>query len=338
MSTQTVRGPIESIELGITLPHEHVTIDYRCAWNPPPKDLAYLIDTEITEELWDVVRNNAHFVKSNLVLEDTQRIIEELAAFRKAGGQSVVSLTNYGLSPQPEKLLRISETTDLNIVAGTGFYRYIGQDDITLQMTRSEICERIVRDLAEGIADTKIRAGIIGEVGTSYPLHPFENESLVGAAMAQQVTGATINVHPEVWEHGHLEVLDILEAAGADLTQIIMSHVDQLVEPDWHLKIAERGVFLSFDTFGSEFVCDGIPEPRDHERIKCLLALMDAGYTDRLLLSHDICYKVQMKTYGGRGYDHVLTTIVPKLKEAGVSDEEVTQMLILNPATSLEMV
>jgi phosphotriesterase-related protein len=174
-------------------------------------------------------------------------------------------------------------------------------------------------------------------VGTSEPLHPFERASLIGAARAQRQTGAAINVHPDLWGRGHLAVLSILEAAGADLARTIMSHVDEVTDRAWHERIAERGVYLSFDTFGSEFAYDGVPEPRDTDRLRGLLHLLDKGYADRLLLSHDVCYKMQLTRYGGRGYSHLLANIVPELKQRGVSDGEIYKMLVANPARVLSV-
>jgi phosphotriesterase-related protein len=114
-----------------------------------------------------------------------------------------------------------------------------------------------------------------------------------------------------------------------------MSHVDEVTDRAWHERIAERGVYLSFDTFGSEFAYDGIPEPRDADRIRCLLHLLDKGYTDRLLLSHDVCYKMQLTRYGGRSYSHLLANIVPELRRRGVSAAEIHKMLVENPARVL---
>src|SRR5258708_20016691 len=94
------------------------------------------------------------------------------------------------------------------------------------------------------------------ELGTSSPIYPFEDRQLRAAARVQQLTGACINVPPLIWGHEHLHILDILEEEGADLTRVAISHCDELIEPEWHARIAERGAVLSFDTFGSETYFD----------------------------------------------------------------------------------
>jgi phosphotriesterase-related protein len=264
-------------------------------------------------------------------LQNEIATIKEISYFKKAGGNSIVSLTNMGIGPDPLFLQRVSLSTGINIIAGSGYYRRIAQKNSVVSKKSDQIAREIIHSINTGIGNTKIRAGIIGEIGTSSPLQPFEKESLIGAVKAQQVTGAALNIHPEVWGHTHLDLLDIVENAGGDLTRTVLSHMDELTDSDYHLKVAERGVYLSFDTFGSEFVCDGTSEPKDEDRISCLLALLKAGYKDKIVLSHDICYKVQLKEYGGKGYDHILVNIIPRLKEMGVGDSEIRNMLVDNP-------
>ena len=112
-----------------------------------------------------------------------------------------------------------------------------------------------------------------------------------------------------------------------------LSHCDQLIEPDWHARIAERGVLLSFDTFGSEsyYDADGSQEPRDTERIDCLLRLLDTGRAEQLLVAHDICTRLQLQRYGGWGYDHIPRSVVPRLLRAGAAPADIDRMLVDNP-------
>jgi phosphotriesterase-related protein len=337
MYIQTVTGPVAPESLGITLAHEHLMIDLRCAFSAPPAALAYLADAEVTPELIPALKQAAQSCRANLLLDDTPSVVTDLRRFRVLGGGAVVELTSRGLHGDPVRLRQIAAESQLAVIAGCGYYRHIAQAAATLALAAEQIADEIVRALRVGIGDSDVRAGIIGEVGTSEPLHPFERASLIGAARAQRQTGAAINVHPDLWGRGHLEVLSVLEAAGADLSRTIMSHVDETTDSAWHERIAERGVYLSFDTFGSEFAYDGVPEPRDTDRIRGLLHLLDKGYTDRLLLSQDVCYKMQLTRYGGRSYSHLLADIVPELKQRGVSEGEIHKMLVANPARVLSI-
>jgi phosphotriesterase-related protein len=256
-----------------------------------------------------------------------------VTVFREAGGTAIVDMTTIGLGPKPAVLRDIATASGLNVVAGAGYYREKCLPADVLDKSVDEIADELERWVVEGMYGTDVRAGILGELGTMSPIRPFEERQLRAAARVQRKTGVPINVHPAIWAHEHLRIIDILDDAGADLTRVAISHCDQLVEPDWHGRIAERGVFLCFDTFGAEFEYegDGSHEPTDTERIDCLVRLLAAGRASQLLLSHDICTRLQLQHYGGKGYDHVPTTIVDRLRAAGASQADVDEMLIANP-------
>jgi phosphotriesterase-related protein len=331
MYVQTVNGKVAPESLGITLSHEHLFMDFRAGWIRPPDSYAYLTGAEVDAGTARDLARNPQYSLANLVLDDEPAALAELLKFKTFGGNTVVDVTSCGLGPEPLKLRHVSLQSGVNIVAGCGHYRQKTQNPGTLSMKSEQLLEEILKSLQVGIGLTDVKAGIIGEIGTSVPLHPFERESLMAAAGAQKKTGVALSLHPDIWEFGQLDVLDILEGAGADLNRIVVSHVDEVVDTDWHGRIARRGVYLGFDTFGSEFSYDGIDEPRDSDRITSLLALLDKGYIDRLLLSQDICYKIQLEKYGGKGYSHILSSIVPRLRELGVSRAEINKMLVDNP-------
>jgi len=336
---QTVLGPIAPDALGLTLAHEHLLFDLRCLWEAPPPERAHLIDAEPTPENRAELERDLYHSKTTLHQPDPRLAAREAARFRDAGGATIVDVTTIGLGPDPEALRDIARATGLNIIAGAGYYREKCLPADVLDKSIEELADELERWVVEGMYGTDVRAGILGELGTMSPIRPFEERQLRAAARVQQKTGVAINVHPAIWAHEHLRIVDILEEAGADLRRVAISHCDQLVEPDWHRQIAERGVLLCFDTFGAEFEydSDGSREPTDAERIDCLVRLLDAGRADQLLLSHDICSRLQLYHYGGPGYDHVPTTIAGRLGAAGVSDADLDTMLVANPARLLAM-
>ena len=329
----TVLGPIEPNELGLTLAHEHLLFDLRCLWEEPPPERAHLVDAEPTPENRAELERDLYHSKATLFQDDADLAAEEARWFRDAGGSTIVDLTTIGLAPRPAALRDIATATGLNIVAGAGYYREKCLPPDVLDRSVDELADELERWVVEGMYGTDVRAGILGELGTMSPIRPFEERQLRAAARVQRRTGVAINVHPAIWAHEHLRIIDILEEAGADLTRVAISHVDQLVEPDWHRRIAERGVVLCFDTFGAEFEYegDGSREPTDAERIDCLERLLDAGRASQLLLSHDICTRLQLRRYGGRGYDHVPTTIADGLRAAGAGEADLDQLLVANP-------
>src|SRR6185503_15002522 len=330
---QTVLGPIAPQDLGVTLAHEHLLFDLRCLWEAPPPERAHLVDAEPTPENRAELERDLYHSKKTLHQDDPVLAAEEAARFRDAGGSTIVDVTTIGLAPNPTGLRDISQATGLNVVAGAGYYREKCLPADVLDRSVDELADELEGWVVEGMYGTDVRAGILGELGTMSPIRPFEERQLRAAARVQRKTGVAINVHPAIWAHEHLRIIDILEAAGADLGRVAISHCDQLVEPDWHAQIAGRGVLLDFDTFGAEFEydSDGSREPTDAERVDCLIRLLDAGKADQLLLSHDICSRLQLHEYGGPGYDHVLTTIVDRLRAAGVSQAELDEMLVANP-------
>lgn len=335
----TVLGPIAPEDLGVTLAHEHLLFDLRCLWEQPPAERAHLVDAEPTPEYRAELERDLYHSKKTLHQDDQALAAREATRFREAGGATIVDLTTIGLGPDPDALRDIATATGLNIVAGAGYYREKCLPADVLDRSVDELADELERWVAEGMYGTDVRAGILGELGTMSPIRPFEERQLRAAAAVQRKTGVAINVHPAIWAHEHLRIIDVLDDAGADLSRVAISHCDQLVEPDWHRQIAERGVMLCFDTFGAEFEyeSDGSREPTDTERLDCLTRLLDAGRASQLLLSHDICSLLQLRRYDGPGYDHVPTTIVGRLRSAGASQADLDRLLIDNPRRLLAM-
>ena len=335
----TVLGPISPEELGLTLGHEHLLFDLRCLWESPPPERSHLADAMPTLENRGELSRDLYDSRPNLFFDDRAVSIAEVGRFRDAGGGAVVDLTTIGLAPNPEALTEISRAAGVHVVAGCGYYRQKCLPGDVLDHSVEALADELERWVVEGMYGTTVRAGILGELGTSSPIHPFEERQLRAAARVQRATGVAINVHPAIWAHEHLRVLDILESEGADLGRVALSHCDELVEPEWHARIASRGATLCFDTFGAEFSydADGTQEPRDTERIACLTRLLQAGRGAQVLLSHDICTRIQLRRYGGLGFDHIPVSVVPQLRRAGVSEVEVTRMLVDNPRALLTM-
>src|SRR4029077_12626942 len=203
-------------------------------------------------------------------------------------------------------LRTVSEQSGVHIVAGCGYYTQRSHPPEVAALSEAELIERLVEDLANGLGGTDVRPGIIGEIGTSSPIHPDEAKVLRVAAAAQARTGLAINVHVAIFRREALAALDILEAAGADLGRVVVSHLDEQPDTAYHRAVLQRGAYVEYDTFGSEsyFDGDGSAGPSDRERVECLIELLDAGFGDRLLISHDVCTKVQLLRYGGFGYGH----------------------------------
>ena len=330
---QTVCGPIEPDTLGVTLGHEHLLIDLRELWDEPATDeRRALAQAPITLQSRATWAQNPYESRDNLLIDDEDAAVEELRAFAQAGGRSLIDMTVDGLDPKPEALRRISQRSGVQIVMGTGVYRAFAHPPWVAGMTVDELAARFVGAIQVGINGTDVRAGLLGELGTSSPILPDEVKVLRAAARAHFKTGVSINVHPAIFHREGPRILDVLEAEGVDLRRVALSHMDEQLDHDYHRSLAGRGAWLSFDTLGSEETFGpNAKEPTDDQRVDALLRLLDAGWSGQILLSQDVCTKLQLLRLGGKGYSHVLTAIVPRLRAAGLGQPAISELLVDNP-------
>lgn len=294
----TVRGPIAPEQMGITQTHEHLVLD--------------AMD---------------HYGSYAFVIDDEELVVDELAAFTSAGGQTICDVTVDEIGRNPQALARISAAADVHVVMGAGWYREFGYPDEVEQHTSNELADILVRDIEEGVADTGIRAGFIGEIGTGrHFVKPAEERVFRAAALAQTRTGVVISTHTTRWGTLASEQIDMLEEFGADLSRVIIGHLGDRRGVHHLLPIAERGVYVEVDNIG---YLDYQPESVRADNVAALVA---EGYAERILLSEDICMLDHLATHGGKGYGYLLNTFVPMLRERGVGDSDIELMLVANPA------
>jgi predicted metal-dependent phosphotriesterase family hydrolase len=297
----TVLGAVPADRLGVALTHEHLILDL----------------SRVTRD-------------ANGVLNEVPLAIQELGYYSRAGGTTVVEVTNRGLGRDPYALAEIARATGLNVVMGAGWYREPFYDRSIYERTTNAIADEIVRDLTVGVDDSGIRAGIIGEIGADlHYVSPAEERVLRAAARAHLQTGVTITTHGVRSPVG-LAQLDILEDEGVDLRRVVIGHCDFYPHPDFHLAVARRGGVVQFDSIGRGFF-----EWDIDQRLDWVLRLIDQGFLQRILLSHDVCMKSHLRAYGGQGYDYVLTGFVPRLRQAGLSDEQIHTLTMDNPRSAL---
>lgn len=294
----TVAGAVSADDLGVTLVHEHVFSD---------------------------LRRDA-FVGNNL-LSDDWVARHELDLYAAAGGRTIVDQTSRGLGQRPDKLRRLAEETGLNIVLGCGWYREPYYAPELGRLPVDAIAEQMVVDVTEGIDGTGVRAGLIGEVGSHEEfVSPAEERVLRAAARAHLETGVTIATHSPgqvgLWQ------LDILEEEGVDPRRVVIGHAQSCLDTDYHLTVADRGAFLSFDRMGVE-------GPLLLRLLELVRPLTKAGYLDRLLLSHDVCYKADLTAYGGGGYAHLLGAARAVLENELLGEEGFLHVMTVNPRNAL---
>ena len=303
----TVSGPIAPDKLGFTLPHEHTAI-----------------------ALWHI---ETRFDYTELTPED-ELITEELRDFRRRGGGTVVDLTVDGVGRDPMRLRRLASATGLNIVMGAGWYRgpYYPAEALIDRRSVDQLAAVIVAEAENGVGDTGVRPGIIGEIGTNKPwVSAIEERVHRAAARASLATGMAITTHGVQSPVG-LSQLEIFTEEGVDPSRVVIGHADSYHDLDFYLAVLDAGANLQFDFLGHRF---GVEEALEPRLVETIVELLQLGYTSQLLLSQDVHDNRQLKANGGFGYVYLHQHFLPTLRTAAVAEGEIRTMTIDNPARIL---
>lgn len=340
MSVMTVLGPISGDRLGIVLPHEHIFIDLRNQFNEPEEiSKRVLVNQQVDIDNLGILRENPYALKDNLLLSDFELAKRELEELKKAGGETVVDATGQNMGRDPCLLRNMAMATGINIVAGSGYYTHDTHSKEMDKKSIQEIADEIIEDFTVGIEESKVRAGVIGELGTSKEIHPNERKVLLAAAKAHVEIGAPIIVHIYPWGQNGREVVDVLSRRGVRLDKVVICHSDVSIDPEYMKDILSKGALIEFDNFGKEFSIPlkdrrgfiGGVFATDIERVRTIKFLVDEGFEKQILISNDICLKIMLHHYGGRGYDHILQNIVPIMIDEGITRDTIGLFIRENP-------
>ncbi len=349
----TVRGPIDPDQLGPTLMHEHLFIALYKGVEPDDNTPATewcLWEQELTIDKLDQARDRKP-IRDNWVLLDEETATDEAMEFRYHGGGTIVEVTSIGIRRDPLAMSRVSQATGLNVVMGAGWYQKLYHPSDMDRRTVEDMTEEIVRDITVGVGNTGIRSGIIGEVGIEgNPITENEVKSIRASGRASRKTGAPISFHRGGVGRERLEVVGILGEEGTDLSRVIFGHSDLIsANHDLMLELLDHGVYIQFDLLGRVGVPLRFAPAEDDLRMfmtsagtamvaEAIPRLIEAGYADRILLSQDVCTKMQLKKYGGTGYSFIAEKFLPELRRLGVSEEHVRMMMVENPKRILAFV
>jgi phosphotriesterase-related protein len=281
---------------GITYMHEHTTIDL--------SRLKNIDDTNLN------------------CFDET---VSEYKKLYIKGVRNILDVTNMGMRRNPEYVQKVADLSGINVVQATGFYQDKFLPEFVTNATIDELAEFMVNEIENGIAETSIKAQIIGEIGTSKNIMT-ERESKVFTAsvIAQRQTGVPITTHTTLGTYGH-EQVDFFKKQNANLEKIVIGHVDLIGNVDYILHMLDQGVYVEFDTVGKENY-----HP-DLLRAKMLKEIEKRGYDDKVFLSMDITRKSNLEYKGGIGYSYLLDKFVPLALENGVSKQFIQKMLRHNP-------
>jgi predicted metal-dependent phosphotriesterase family hydrolase len=312
--------PPEALAGGATLFHEHLSLapDFMPKWislaraqNPqakagppppqaPPSDRPYF-------------------------MRDLDLMAEELRAAAKEGVACLVDGGHPDMGRDLDFLKQLSMQSGMPIVAGCGYYSQPFYPAEIATMSEEQITRELVRQ-----ARTQ-PVGALGEIGSWDEITDLERKVFRAVGKAHLETNLPIFTHTGIPGKSAIEQLDILEAAGVKPQRVVIGHLGNLVDPkaEVHKAICKRGAFIGFDRQGG---------PGDARQVPMVLALIDAGYAGNLLLSSDLSTANQIKRNGGTGYAKTVTVFVPKLREAGVSEETLHGILVDNPRRFLAFV
>lgn len=308
-NVMTVLGPCRPTELGATSIHEHI---FKKALSDP-------------EDL-------------NTRLDELDVAIEELQAFREAGGDAMVEVTTLDMGRDADKLAKVAAATGVKIIASVGYYKCSHfqrrGEAVRIRESLSEklratsvdqLAALFVGDVRDGIAGTEVRAGIIGEIGTSYgQILPEEEKVFRAAARAHRETGVPISTHATLGTMGR-EQVELFKQEGVDLGHVVIGHLDLVPDTAYHVELARQGVFLGFDTVGKE---EYLP---DATRAELIQRLVLEGFEDQIVLACDIALRSQLRSYGGYGYAYLLDSFVPRLEELELDSATIHKLLVENP-------
>lgn len=338
---QTVLGPIEDEALGVTLIHEHLLLDARPSWTEPKEasriELAYC---PVAPDLLHILRQDPFMNLDNCFLFDEDAAAEEAQRFADLGGSTIVDATCRGIGRDPAALQRISRRTSLNVVTGTGWYLERTHPPFVAQAAIEELTRIMVSDLTAGDQETGVKAGYIGEIGIGHTMSEQEEKVLRAAAHAQHQTGVALSVHLPGWERLGHQVLDVIAEEGGNLERTILDHMNpSWGDADYQTSLADRGAYLEYDMIGMDyyFADQDAQSPSDEENAHAIHALVQAGYTEKLLLSQDVFLKMMLVRHGGNGYGYISEHFVPRMLRHGVSQDQIDTMIIRNPARVLSV-
>lgn len=259
-------------------------------------------------------------------LDQYDLICQEMKDLRALGVSNIIEMTNRYMGRNPQFMLDLMRETGINVVACTGYYQDAFFPEHVAARSVEQLAQEMVDEIVIGIDDTELKAGIIAEIGSSEGvITPLEEKVFIAAARAHIETGRPISTHTSFSTMG-VEQLVLLQAHGVDLSRVTVGHCDLKDNLDNILRMIDLGAYVQFDTIGKN---NYYP---DEKRIGMLHELRNRGLLNRVMLSMDITRRSHLKANGGNGYDYLLTTFIPQLRQSGFSQADVDTMLRDNPS------
>jgi phosphotriesterase-related protein len=314
----TAQGAIDTADLGVTLMHEHV----------------FILSPDITANYPEVWGDEA---------QREADAIARLNELKSRGVDSIVDLTVIGMGRYIPRVARVAAATEINIVVATGVYTY---NDVPMYFhftgpggalgDSEPMVDMFVRDIEHGIADTGVKAGIL-KCATDEPgVTPGVERVLRAVAKAHRLTGVPISTHTHAATRRGLEQQRIFTEEGVDLSRVVIGHSGDTTDLDYLEELIANGSYIGMDRFGVDVF---LPF---EDRVNTVAQMCERGHADKMVLSHDAaCFmdwvpEELLPALPNWHYLHIHNDVIPALKERGVTDEQLTTMLVDNPRQIFE--
>ena len=312
---QTVLGKIGIHELGHIQPHEHLMIEY----------------------------GNAAENNPALCIDQTSLSIEEVRTYHQNGGKVIVDAQPVGAGRMAKELEEISRKTDVDIIGSTGFHKsvFYWPDHWIHECSSSVLYEIFLEEIQHGMykgnqsqlsnMQIEAKAGLIKTAVDKEGLTKYYRPKFEAAAAAAKDSGVSIMVHIEKGSDP-FKIIEFITGKGVDSSNILLCHLDRThYDFKLHKEIAQAGVYLEYDTIGRF--------KYHNDEIECDLVeyMIDQGHTDCLLMSLDTT-RERLLSYGGNiGLGYLLQVFIPKLRERGIQEEEISQITSINAQKALSI-
>ena len=353
----TVLGTIPADKLGLTSMHEHVLYDgsvYYDRFEPKrPTNTPVDPDDPVTLENIGLHLRNFTLTRDGCSMKDEAWMAAELAEFKASGGSAMIEQSAPGLRCNLPGIKRVSEESGVHIIATTGLYTEDSWPEQFGAMTRDQYQAYMLDEIENGIEDTGIKPGALKIAITD--LTAPQETVLRAAGRVCNESGLMLTVHPgfEIGNDGR-RIVKILKEEGVDLARVVMAHGDGFFVPgdlktrilhpetwglstDYHEELFDQGANISIDCFGHMWALEAVgwALEREFQRLGGLVALIKKAYSPQIVLGTDTFIKILTRRGGGEGYCRLTKSVIPILRDLGVSDWDIRQMTVDNPARLL---
>ena len=310
-TVETTRGPVDLDELGLTLIHEH----FRATDEAMRFQFPHLYDEDAE---WEAAINDATAVKGHgvaTVVEPSAMFLHRDARFSK----------------------RVADESGLNVILATGVYTYEHLPQPLMNRSEDQIAEIYVHEIENDIQGTGIKAAFIKCAADEAGVTPNVEKMHRAAARASKQTGRPIMAHSRPASGTGIEQMRVLTEEGVDPAKVQIAHTGDTDDLDYIERLLDTGCWIGMDRYGLDLF---LPT---EQRNATALALLERGYADRMFLSQDWCStldwfppdvleQLHESLTPNWSMTFLFEQVIPELKERGMTQEQLDQIMVENPA------